>query len=171
MAKKLDKSLVHQSAMETQFGKLVISEDGEGICEAIFYRDGLPEDFQDEETELLREAKRQLAEYFEGNRKQFELPLSLHGTQFQVEDWKALCTIPYGETRSYGEIARQIGRPKAFRAVGMANHNNPVSIIVPCHRVIGSDGSLVGYGGGLDIKKYLLDLEINNKNLEEKVKD
>lgn len=168
MKKKRDKGLIRKSAMDTPFGKLVISEDGKGICEAIFYRDGLPGDFKEEETELLREAKRQLAEYFAGNRRQFELPLSLYGTAFQVEDWLALCTIPYGETRSYRQIAEQIGRPKAFRAVGMANHNNPVSIIVPCHRVIGSDGSLVGYGGGLDIKKYLLNLEENNKKVENK---
>lgn len=108
---------------------------------------------------VLDEAQRQLDEYFCGIRKVFELPLRPHGTKFQLADWMALREIPYGETVSYGDIARAIGKPKAFRAVGMANHNNPISIIVPCHRVIGSDGKLTGYGGGLEIKRYLLDLE------------
>ena len=97
-----------------------------------------------------------------GKRKKFEVQLSLHGTDFQLRDWQALLRIPYGETRSYGEIARQIGCPRGSRAVGMANRNNPVAIIVPCHRVIGSDGSLTGYMGknkSLDIKEYLLKLE------------
>ena len=111
---------------------------------------------------LLSEAKRQLLEYFAGERKKFELPLSMHGTKFQMRDWEELLAIPYGETRSYGEIARAIGCPKGSRAVGMANRNNPIAIIVPCHRVIGSNGSLTGYAGknkALDIKEYLLKLE------------
>lgn len=115
------------------------------------------------ETPLLTEAKRQLTEYFAGKRREFDLPIFLVGTQFQLDDWKALCTIPYGETRTYGELAAQIGRPKAARAVGMANHNNPISVIVPCHRVIGANGKLVGYGGGLDVKEALLALEGNQK--------
>ena len=108
---------------------------------------------------LLKKAVKQLDEYFAGRRKEFNLPLSMKGTAFQKKVWAALQEIPYGETRSYGDIAKAIGKPKAARAVGMANNRNPVSIIVPCHRVIGSNGSLVGYGGGLKAKEFLLKLE------------
>lgn len=108
---------------------------------------------------LLDRAREQLAVYFHGQRQQFDLPLDLYGTPFQIAVWQALRTIRYGTTRSYGDIARQVGRPKAARAVGGANNRNPVSVIVPCHRVIGSDGALVGYGGGLSIKKMLLAIE------------
>lgn len=108
---------------------------------------------------VLDEAERQLAEYFRGERKAFDIPLKPKGTPFQLADWEALKEIPYGETVTYGDIARRIGRPKAFRAVGSANHNNPISIIVPCHRVIGAGGKLTGYGGGLDVKQKLLELE------------
>ena len=101
----------------------------------------------------------QLDEYFNGNRKKFDLPLVLHGTDFQISVWKALQDIPYGKTRSYGEIAARIGSPKASRAVGMANNRNPIVIIVPCHRVLGHNGSLTGFAGGLDLKQGLLDLE------------
>lgn len=116
-------------------------------------------DYDMAETPLIRETAIQLTEYFEGIRIEFNLPLSVQGTDFQKSVWKALQTIPYGETRSYKEIAAQIGNPKAARAVGMANNRNPISIIIPCHRVIGHQGNLVGYGGGLSIKQYLLDLE------------
>jgi methylated-DNA-[protein]-cysteine S-methyltransferase len=102
---------------------------------------------------------RQLEEYFSGRRRHFDLPLDLHGTEFQKRCWRELLKIPYGETRSYAEIARAIGNPSAVRAVGLANGQNPIAIIVPCHRVIGSDGSLTGYGGGLDVKRRLLELE------------
>jgi methylated-DNA-[protein]-cysteine S-methyltransferase len=105
------------------------------------------------------DAVEQLESYFAGERTEFDLNLDLAGTVFQRRVWEALLTIPYGETRSYGEIARQIGSPGAFRAVGLANGHNPVGIIVPCHRVIGSNGSLTGYGGGLDRKRALLDME------------
>jgi methylated-DNA-[protein]-cysteine S-methyltransferase len=105
------------------------------------------------------EAVDQLAAYFAGELTDFELSLDLIGTEFQRRVWEALRTIPYGGTRSYGEIARQIGAPGAFRAVGLANGHNPIGIIVPCHRVIGSNGSLTGYGGGLDRKRALLELE------------
>lgn len=108
---------------------------------------------------VLCEAKRQLGEYFAGQRRKFELPLAPAGTKFQRRVWKALEHIPYGETCAYGEIARRIGKPKAVRAVGAANGANPIPIIVPCHRVIGADGSLTGYGGGLTRKKKLLALE------------
>lgn len=102
---------------------------------------------------------RELDEYFQGKRKTFDIPLRTHGTAFQEKVWAALRAIPYGEVRSYKEVAEAIGHPKAYRAVGMANNANPIFIIVPCHRVIGSDGSLIGYGGGLPMKKALLSLE------------
>jgi len=105
------------------------------------------------------EAVEQLDAYFAGDRTEFDLDLDLVGTVFQRRVWEALLSIPYGETRSYGEIARQIGSPGAFRAVGLANGHNPIGIIVPCHRVIGSSGQLTGYGGGLDRKRALLELE------------
>ncbi|MCK9159916.1 MAG: methylated-DNA--[protein]-cysteine S-methyltransferase [Bacteroidaceae bacterium] len=105
----------------------------------------------------------ELEEYFKGERKVFDLPLNLIGTDFQKKVWSALCEIPYGETCSYKDIAVAVGKPNASRAVGMANHRNPIVIIVPCHRVVGANGSLVGYGGGLDRKKWLLDLEKNHK--------
>jgi O-6-methylguanine DNA methyltransferase len=101
----------------------------------------------------------ELEEYFAGSRREFSFPLDLRGTDFQLECWLALLAIPYGETRTYADIARAIGRPQAFRAVGMANNRNPVAIVVPCHRVIASDGTLCGYGGGLDTKRRLLELE------------
>jgi len=104
-------------------------------------------------------AERQLAEYFSGRRKAFDLRLDFAGTEFQKKVWRALLTIPFGETRSYGEIAKQIGSPKAVRAVGAANGRNPISIVAPCHRVIGSTGKLTGFAGGLDTKAFLLDLE------------
>jgi len=105
------------------------------------------------------DAVEQLEAYFAGDRTEFDLSLDLVGTEFQRRVWAALLTIPFGETRSYGEIARQIGSPGAFRAVGLANGHNPIGIIVPCHRVIGSNGSLTGYGGGLDRKRALLEME------------
>ncbi len=110
-------------------------------------------------AQQVRRAVAELKEYFSGKRQQFRVPLDLRGTSFQLKVWKALLRIPYGETRSYQQIAREVGNPKASRAVGMANHSNPVGIIVPCHRVISSDGSLGGYGGGLDRKAQLLELE------------
>jgi methylated-DNA-[protein]-cysteine S-methyltransferase len=111
------------------------------------------------ETPLIKKTAAQLGEYFEHRRKVFDLPLLLRGTGFQAAVWKALQTIPYGETRSYKDIAVLAGNPKACRAAGMANHRNPIAIIVPCHRVIGSDGSLTGYASGLANKRYLLELE------------
>jgi O-6-methylguanine DNA methyltransferase len=113
----------------------------------------------EESAEALQPFVRELEEYFAGQRREFSFPLDLRGTDFQLACWRALLAIPYGETRSYADIARAVGRPSGFRAVGMANNRNPVAIVVPCHRVIGSDGSLAGYGGGLDIKRKLLELE------------
>lgn len=110
----------------------------------------------------LADACEQLREYFSGDRQEFDLPLTLNGTEFQISVLKALQEIPYGQTTSYGEIARRIGRPKAVRAVGAANGRNPIPIVVPCHRVIGSTGDLTGFGGGLDTKEALLRLEAEN---------
>jgi len=108
---------------------------------------------------VLVETVRQLDDYFAGKRTRFDLPLDFHGTDFQKSVWAALLTIPFGETRSYAEIARQLGRPTAFRAVGAANGKNPISIVAPCHRVIGTNGALTGFAGGLEGKAFLLDLE------------
>jgi methylated-DNA-[protein]-cysteine S-methyltransferase len=115
-----------------------------------------PPDHWRETKEPFADAIAQLEQYFAGQRTEFDLALDMRGTQFQKNVWHALLTIPYGETRSYGEIARAIGQPKAARGVGSANHANPIGLIVPCHRVIGADGSLTGYGGGLPLKQALL---------------
>ncbi len=142
-------------------GPIGITEDN-GFITEIFFGKGeekKPAGYEVEETPLIEKAGEQLREYFDGNRTEFDLPLSLRGTEFQKSVWDALQTIPSGETRSYKDIATQIGKPNATRAVGMANHQNPICIVVPCHRVVGSDGSLTGYGGGLHMKQYLLDLE------------
>jgi O-6-methylguanine DNA methyltransferase len=113
----------------------------------------------EESSRELQPYVTELEEYFAGCRREFSFPLDLRGTDFQRACWHALLAIPYGETRSYADIARAVGRPNAFRAVGMANNRNPVAIVVPCHRVIASDGTLCGYGGGLDVKRKLLELE------------
>ena len=113
----------------------------------------------EESPSTLRPYTLELEEYFAGTRRQFTFALDLRGTDFQLACWQALLTIPYGETRTYADIARAVGRPQGFRAVGMANNRNPVAIVVPCHRVIASDGTLCGYGGGLDLKRKLLELE------------
>lgn len=114
---------------------------------------------EDAPSPVLYEAKRQLEEYFAGERREFDLPLQPEGTEFQKKVWAALTLIPYGETACYKDIAARIGNEKACRAVGMANNRNKIPIVIPCHRVIGADGSLVGYGGGLKIKEKLLELE------------
>lgn len=139
-------------------GMLEIAEDDEGIT-LIEFSDEKEEYPPEEGSHYLEAAISQLKEYFAKERKEFDLPLSLHGTEFQKRVWRALCDIPYGQSASYREIAAAAGDIKAARAVGMANHRNHIVIVIPCHRVIGRDGSLTGYGGGLDKKKYLLDLE------------
>jgi len=111
------------------------------------------------ENPVLKQARAELDQYFAGERRDFSVPIDPQGTQFQRRVWKALQTIPYGETRSYKDIAIAAGCPKGFRAVGLANNRNPISIIIPCHRVIGSNNKLVGYGGGLAVKEFLLNLE------------
>ena len=144
--------------IDSPVGELRLAAEDGFLTELRF---GCPADNPPDSTvePVLDEAERQLAEYFRGERKAFDIPLKPKGTPFQMADWEALKEIPYGETVTYGDIARRIGRPKAFRAVGSANHNNPISIIVPCHRVIGAGGKLTGYGGGLDVKQKLLELE------------
>jgi methylated-DNA-[protein]-cysteine S-methyltransferase len=138
---------------------LGIAEENGAICRIFFSTEKKGDGFETGETSLIKEAAKQLDEYFNKERKIFDLPIILHGTEFQINVWKALQKIPYGETRSYGEIAALTGNPKASRAVGMANNRNPIPIIVPCHRVIGHNGSLTGYAGGLELKQQLLDLE------------
>ena len=148
--------MIYRYSYETVLGSVtLVEEDGallaisthhvyEGICQ---------------ETTLIKEAHQQLSEYLKGERKSFDLPLRMKGTDFQQRVWNALLDIPYGETRSYKQIAEAIGKPKAVRAVGMANNRNPLLIVVPCHRVIGADGKLVGYGAGIEKKEFLLRLE------------
>jgi methylated-DNA-[protein]-cysteine S-methyltransferase len=118
-----------------------------------------PQAIWKESESAARPYVRELEEYFAGERRDFTFPLDLRGTEFQLRCWQALLQIPYGETRTYADIARAVGQPRGFRAVGLANNRNPIAIVVPCHRVIASDGTLCGYGGGLDIKQKLLDLE------------
>lgn len=140
--------------VNTPVGTIAIVCDGENILRTRFH--ALTETGY---HPLADRAEKQLAEYFEGKRKSFELPFKAVGTEFQRKVWHALLKIPYGETATYGEIAKMIGNSKACRAVGGANNKNPLPIFIPCHRCIGADKSLVGYGSGLDIKKKLLDLE------------
>ena len=144
----------------TKIGKLGIREDGKNITH-IYLRDkDIDKDkVVIEESDLIKRAYIQIDEYIKGKRKIFDLPLNPNGTEFQKKVWKALTEIPYGETTSYKDIAVTLGNEKACRAVGMANNKNPIPIIIPCHRVIGANKKLVGYAGGLDLKKMLLNLE------------
>lgn len=143
---------------ESPIGKIVIKDNGAEITDIDLVGDEICFD-NFSETSLIKEAAKQLDEYFSGKRTSFDLPLNPKGTEFQKSVWKALCDIPYGETRTYKEVAEAVGNPKAARAVGMANNKNPIMIIIPCHRVVGSNGSLVGYAGGIDIKRTLLSIE------------
>lgn len=144
---------------DTKIGKVGIIDDGNSITEIYFANDQDAKEVNTRETPLIKEAAKQLKEYFEGKRQDFNLPLDPKGTNFQKNVWKALQTIPYGQTWSYKQVAEKVNSPKAYRAVGMANNKNPISIVIPCHRVIGENGKLVGYGGGLEIKEYLLNME------------
>ncbi|MGI6442551.1 MAG: methylated-DNA--[protein]-cysteine S-methyltransferase [Synergistaceae bacterium] len=144
-------------------GKLTITEENDFITNIDF--EGTYEENKNailEESKLIRKAYSQLKEYFEGSRKKFDLPIKADGTAFQSSCWNEFIKIPYGNTRSYKQIAESVGSPKACRAVGMAANRNPIGIIIPCHRILGADGALVGFGGGLKIKEYLLSLEKNN---------
>ncbi len=148
--------------IDSPLGRLLLAGDAAGLrllgLQAGTQPVVIDPQWQRDETAFV-EAAVQLEEYFAGARRRFDLELAPEGTPFQREVWQALITIPYGETRSYGEVARQIGRPKAVRALGAANGRNPLPILVPCHRVIGADGGLAGYSGGLEIKNRLLELE------------
>lgn len=146
---------------ETKLGKIGIVENGEAITH-IYFGEIILQDVNMIETALLKKANEQLEEYFAGKRKMFDLPFLPQGTEFRQKVWKALQDIPYGKTCSYKDIAKDIGNIKASRAVGMANNKNPIPILIPCHRVIGANGKLVGYAGGLDLKEKLLELEKQN---------
>lgn len=141
----------------TPVGKLCIGERDGAITRVTWQQ--LPKEWVLEETELIKKCKQELDEFFEGKRKTFDLPLAPEGTAFQKKVWDALREIPYGETRTYKDIAIAVDSPKGFRAVGMANNKNPIAILIPCHRVIGSDGKLVGYAAGMETKTFLLALE------------
>jgi methylated-DNA-[protein]-cysteine S-methyltransferase len=148
---------------ETEIGPIGIVANGNTIANVFYGKNSIPQNLTESETPLIKKAAGQIREYLDGKRQRFDLPLEVEGTEFQKAVWNALLGIPYGETRSYRQIAEQIGRPKACRGVGMANHRNPIAIIIPCHRVIGANGKLVGYAGGVDIKERLLDLEKNRE--------
>ena len=143
----------------TDIGRIGIAEKDGMITNLFFDIDEFEEEFVIKETDILKEANNQLQEYLAGKRKEFHLPLAPYGTEFRKNVWVILCAISYGETKSYKEIAQIIGNPKACRAVGSANNKTPIPIFIPCHRVIGASGKLVGYRGGLKIKEHLLKLE------------
>ena len=158
--------MINLAFIDTKIGKLAIEENGRAITDVYIVNEEIEKDDSIllKETDLLKEASKQIKEYFEGNRQNFDLLLEPKGTEFQQKVWNALKEIHYGETKSYGEIAKMIGNEKAARAVGMANNKNPIMIIIPCHRVIGANGKLVGYSEGVDIKETLLNLEKDNRN-------
>ncbi len=148
--------------MDSPIGDLLLVGDGEALYRLDMQQGRRPTAINprwQRRDEAFADVRGQLTEYFDGHRRAFDVPLALGGNSFELPVWEALLEIPYGETVSYGEIARGMGRPDAARAVGLANGRNPIAVIVPCHRVIGSDGALVGYGGGLERKRLLLDLE------------
>jgi methylated-DNA-[protein]-cysteine S-methyltransferase len=152
----------YYAQIESPVGPLLLAADDAGLRQVEFVkgkRAGQSTPVLSGNCAPLQEAIRQLKAYFAGKRERFDLPLAPEGTPFQRAVWKLLCEIPYGETISYGELARRIGNPKASRAVGLANGANPIAIVIPCHRVIGSNGKLTGYGGGLPLKEKLLALE------------
>lgn len=158
----MNPDIIHYDEMDSPVGTLRLVADREGLREICFEQERHPKQTQSSWVRAkapLRFARVQLDEYFAGERQQFDLPLHPIGTPFQLEVWQELQRIPYGITISYGELARRMGKPKAVRAVGGANGRNPLPIVVPCHRVIGADGSLTGFGGGLPIKRHLLGLE------------
>ena len=154
--------VLYHHTLDSPIGGLLLMGDGEALCGVHFQAGPHPTKLRKEWVEdarPFREVVRQLKAYFDGRLKAFDLPLAPQGTEFQMQVWRTLRKIPYGRTRSYGEIARHLGQPEASRAVGAANGQNPIPVIIPCHRVIGADGSLTGFGGGLPIKRKLLALE------------
>jgi methylated-DNA-[protein]-cysteine S-methyltransferase len=144
---------------ETDIGKITITENNGFITNLYFPKDELPKELLLQETPMLKEAAKQLESYLSGRLFGFTLPLLPMGTDFMKRVWKVLCEIPYGKTASYKEIAIKLNSPKAYRAVGLANNRNPIPIFIPCHRVIGANGSLIGYRGGLELKRQLIMLE------------
>jgi methylated-DNA-[protein]-cysteine S-methyltransferase len=149
------------SYVDSPLGPLLLTGDGEGLTGLYTDQHGrLPTDLGHRADEEFAQARTQLEEYFAGRRTDFDLPINVAGTAFQQAVWQALRRIRYGTTMSYREVAEEIGNPKAVRAVGSANSRNPLSIIVPCHRVVGSDGKLIGYAGGFSAKRWLLDHEL-----------
>jgi methylated-DNA-[protein]-cysteine S-methyltransferase len=153
----LEPAMARHHTIDTPIGELLLVGDERALAELHLEPHGSPPGRPD--PGCFEEAEEQLEAYLAGERTSFDLPLAPAGTSFQLRVWEALTEIPYGETRSYGAIAAAVGRPDAVRAVGATNGRNPIAVIVPCHRVIGSDGSLTGYGGGLDRKRMLLELE------------
>jgi methylated-DNA-[protein]-cysteine S-methyltransferase len=150
------------TTMDSPIGELLLVGDGERLHRLSMQGGRRPTPINpswERRDDAFADVRSQLTEYFDGRRHEFDVPLGLEGNEFELRVWEALCRIPYGETVSYGSIAREIGSPSAARAVGLANGRNPVAVIVPCHRVIGADGTLTGYGGGLERKRLLLDLE------------
>jgi methylated-DNA-[protein]-cysteine S-methyltransferase len=161
---------MNYSYIQTPIGSLLATRTEKGIASISFMTNGRPVPPQTgwrRSDGLFHDLREQLGSYFDGHLTSFDLPLDPAGTTFQCDVWTALLSIPYGATRSYSEIARAVGRPKAVRAVGAANGANPLPIVVPCHRVIGSNGSLTGFGGGMDVKKRLLELEAGSRTLWE----
>ena len=148
----------YTTTVDSPVGPLLLTSDGTAITRVLFAAEPDPS-WSTEPCPVLDQAVTQLGEYFQGERTDFDLLLEPAGTPFQLTVWQALREIPYAETINYGQLAARVGNPRASRAVGLANGRNPISIVVPCHRVIGADGSLTGYGGGLDRKRTLLDLE------------
>ncbi len=147
------------TAFDSPVGELLLTSDGESLTRVLFAPFEVDPTWSSEPCPVLDAADAQLKEYFAGERTDFDLPLAPSGTAFQVSVWQALCDIPYAETINYAQLATRVGNRNAARAVGLANGRNPISIVVPCHRVIGANGSLIGYGGGLERKRTLLDLE------------
>ena len=154
---------MNYAQIESPVGPLLLAADAAGLRQILFVKGRTPAcpdpSWEEKNSAPLKETIRQLRSYFAGELEEFNLPLAPEGTAFQLKVWKRLCEIPYGETISYGELARRLQNPNASRAVGLANGSNPIPIVIPCHRVIGSNGKLTGYGGGLPIKEKLLALE------------
>lgn len=143
--------------LDTPVGRMALECEGEALT--ALYLPNRPMEAVGVETPLLARGRAELAEYFQGKRRAFDLPLAPQGTPFQLRVWNELAKVPWGTVVTYGELAVRVGSPKACRAVGQANHNNPLPIFLPCHRVVGANGSLTGYAGGLDVKQWLLQLE------------
>jgi methylated-DNA-[protein]-cysteine S-methyltransferase len=164
--------MIFYTTMDSSIGRLVIASTNRGLIRIMLPRENnsdslarLQEAYPGqsiiEDSDKNRDAVKQLREYFEGTRTVFSLPLELRGTEFQKSVWRTVARVPYGQTKSYGDIAREIRKPKACRAVGAANGANPIPIVIPCHRIIGSDGSMTGFGGGIPLKEKLLRMEKN----------